>query len=113
MLYFIIGLFALAAVLGLVIATAIFTKNPSTPKGAVYAHGIAAAAALVLLIVYAVNNPENYPKISIILFVVAALGGLVLFINDMKKKPGPSGLVIVHALAAVIAFILLLTFALF
>jgi hypothetical protein len=113
MLYLIITLFALAAVFGLIIAAAIYVKKPSTPKGVVAAHGIFAAVGLVLLIVYAINNPDNYPKISIIIFVIAALGGAVLFFNDMKKKPGPFSLVIVHALAAVTAFVLLLVYAFF
>jgi hypothetical protein len=113
MLYLIIILFALAAVMGLVIATAIFNKKPATPKPAVIAHGIFAATALVLLIYYMLQNPGHYPKVSLILFVVAALGGFVLLYNDLKKKPGPLSIVIVHALVAVTAFVLLLAFVLF
>jgi len=112
MLYLIIALFALAAVMGIIIAAAIFTKKPSTPKAAVVAHGLFAATALVLFIVYALNNA--YPQISLILFVVAALGGGVLLYNDIaRKKAGPFGLVVVHALVAVTAFVILLVFALF
>jgi hypothetical protein len=113
MLYVIITLFALAAVMGLVIATAIFNKKLSTPKPAVVAHGIFGATALVLLIYYMVQNPDNYPKVSLILFIVAALGGFVLLYNDLKKNPGPLSIVIVHALVAVTAFVLLLAFVLF
>jgi hypothetical protein len=113
MLYLIVSVFALAAVLGLVVATAIFNKKPETPKGAVYGHGTFAATGLALLIYYAVNNPDNYPQASLIVFGVAAIGGFILFFNDMKKKPGPFGLVVVHALAAVTAFILLLAFVFF
>lgn len=114
MLYLIIALFAGAAIMGLIIATAIFTNKPATPKPAVVAHGLFGATALVLLIVYMINNPENYPQISLILFVVAALGGFILVYNDLaKKSPGPKGLVVVHALVAVTAFVLLLAFVLF
>jgi hypothetical protein len=113
MLYAIIALFALAAVMGLTVAVAIFKPVPSTPKPAVVAHGILGASALILLIYYAVNNPGNYPRISLVLFVVAALGGAVLLVNDLKKKPGPRSLVIIHALVAVSAFVLLLAFVLF
>ncbi|MFZ6009372.1 MAG: hypothetical protein ACOYXT_03420 [Bacteroidota bacterium] len=114
MMYAIIGLFALAAVMGLTVAIAILSKKPETPKAAVYAHGALGATALVLLIVYMMNNPENYPQIALILFVVAALGGFILFYNDVsKKKPGPVGLVVIHALVAVTAFVLLLFFAFF
>jgi hypothetical protein len=113
MLYFIIGLFAFAAIFGLTIAVSIYQKKPATNKVVVAAHGLFAATGLVLLIYYMMNNQDNYPKISLILFVVAALGGFVLFINDMRKKPGPFSIVVVHALVAVTAFVLLLVFALF
>jgi hypothetical protein len=114
MLYVIIGVFALAAVMGLIVATAIFTKKPATPKPVVIAHGLFGATGLILLIYYMMSNPDNYPKVSLILFVVAALGGFVLVYNDLgKKKPGPSSLVIIHALVAVTAFVLLLAFVLF
>lgn len=113
MMYLTIALFALAAVMGLIVALSILQKKPQTPKAAVYAHGALAAIALVLLIVYMVNNPDNYPKVSLILFIVAALGGFILFFNDMRKKPGPASLVVIHAVIAVTAFVLLLVFALF
>ncbi|ELR69653.1 hypothetical protein C900_04878 [Fulvivirga imtechensis AK7] len=111
MIYGSIVLFALAAVLGLIIAAAIF-KGKETPKPAVYAHGAIAAIGLVLLVLYALQNPTNYPQVSLIIFVIAALGGFYLFANDMKKKPGPKPVVIIHALAAVTAFTLLLLFVL-
>lgn len=110
MIYGTIILFALAAVLGLIVAIAIL-QNKETPKAAVFAHGAIAAIGLVLLIIYAVQNPDNYPQISIIIFVIAALGGFYLFANDMRKQPGPKPVVIIHALAAVTAFVLLLFFA--
>ena len=113
MLYLIIALFAFAAVFGIILAVAIYVKKPSTPKGVVAAHGIFAATGLGLLIYYMIQNADNYPKLGLILFVVAALGGAVLFINDMRGKPGPFGIVIVHALVAVSAFVLLLAFASF
>jgi len=109
MLYLIIGLFALAAVLGLILINALIKKR-ETPKPAVFAHGLLAVTGLGLLIYYAIKNPENYPQVSIILFGVAALGGIYLFYNDMRKKPGPLALAVIHALAAVVAFGLLLVF---
>ena len=109
MIYLSIALFAVAAVGGLFLFKALLKKEP-TPKPVVYAHGAAAATALILLIVYAVQNPERYPMVSIILFVVAALGGSFLFFRDMKGTPGPVGLAAVHALAAVTGFVLLLLF---
>jgi hypothetical protein len=112
-MYLIIGLFALGAVMGLILAGGIFKSPPATSKPALVAHTVFVAAALVLFIVYALNNP-GYPQLSLILFIVAAFGGFYLVYNDLvKKQPGPKGVVVVHALVAVVAFVLLLMYALF
>lgn len=110
MLNFSIALFAIAAILGLVVLMALLKKK-ETPKPVVFAHGAVAAIALVLLIVYGVRNPGNVPMASIIIFALAAIGGFYLFFNDMKKKPGPVSVAVIHALAAVTGFVVLLLFA--
>ena len=112
MVYLIIALFAVAPVVGVILTNAIIVKRPETPKAAVVAHGIFAVAGLGLLIYCMVQNPDNYPKAALILFVIAALGGIILLVRDLQKKAGPVGLVVVHALVAVTAFALLLVFAL-
>lgn len=105
-------LFALAAVLGLILLTKVF-KDEKTPKAVVYSHGAAAAIALVLLIIAYMNQGDTLLMISVLIFIVAALGGFVLFAKDLAQKPIPKWLAIVHALAAITAFVLLLvaTFA--
>jgi hypothetical protein len=103
-------LFAVAAVFGLIILTAL-VKKKETPKPVVFLHGLAAAGALVILIIYSVRNPSDFPKVSLIIFVLAAIGGFYLFFNDMKKKPGPVAVAVVHALVAVAGFVTLLLFA--
>lgn len=100
-------LFALAAVLGLVLITKIF-KEEETPKAVVYSHGAAAAAGLVLLIIAYFNQGDSLLMTSVLIFIVAALGGFVLFGRDISQKPVPKWLAVVHALAAVTAFVLLL-----
>lgn len=111
MLYTIIAVFAFAAVLGFVVLVKL-TSGKETPKPVVFAHGAFAATGLVLLILYAIRNPDASPTLSLILFVVAALGGFYLFYNDyFRKKPGPYGLAILHGLLAVGAFVTLLVFA--
>lgn len=92
-------LFGLAAVLGLVVAMQILGKRP-TAKPVAVAHGLAAATALVLLIVHALSAPHRLLTVAIVLFVIAALGGAWLFANDLRSKPGPGGLIAIHALAA-------------
>lgn len=109
MLYVILVLFAISAVLGLIILSRWLTHKDAS-KSVVYSHGIAAATGLVLLIIYAVQTPLNYPKISIILLVIAAIGGLYMFFNDLRKKNSPMAIAFIHALLAVGGFILLLIF---
>ena len=77
----------------------------------ILAHGAIAAIALVLLVVFALQNPESFPKTSLILFVVAALGGFYMFFRNLKQKMGPLPLAFFHALLAVSGFVLLLLFA--
>ncbi len=110
MINFSIVVFAISAVLGLIILIRWLTKK-NAPRAVVYSHGIAAAAALVALIYYAYENPDNFPMVSLILFVLAALVGFYMFALDLKKKEAPMGLAIAHGLVAVIAFVGLLVFA--
>lgn len=109
-MYFSIIVFALSAVLGLTILVKWLTKKEAS-KAVIYSHGATAAAALVALIVYAAKNPEHFPKASIILFVLAALGGFYMFINDLRGKFSPMAVAFVHALLAVAGFVMLLGFA--
>lgn len=100
MIYLAIIIFLIAAVFGLIIASAIIRNQP-TPKPMVYLHGLLGAIALAIVVIYVLKNPGNNPMISLVLLVIAALGGFVLFARDMTKKPGPLALVIIHALMAV------------
>ena len=107
MLYITLALFAVAAVLGIIITGVIFRDQP-TPKLAVFAHGAFAAGGLALLILHTLKHADRLPLVSLGILGIAALGGFVLFGRDMmKKKPGPMGLIIVHALFAVVGVIVL------
>jgi FtsH-binding integral membrane protein len=86
-------------------------KKKTTAKGVALAHGAFAAAGLITLVLYTAKNPSQLLWIAVTILVIAALGGLILFINDIRGKTGPVGLVIVHALAAVAAVIIVLVIA--
>ena len=107
--YITIVLFALAAILGITILVNWLNKKDA-PRGVVYSHGLFAAVALVLLIVYVVNNRTNAPTTSLILFVLAALGGFYMFTRDLNKKNSPIAVAVLHALLAVGGFVALLIF---
>lgn len=103
----IIVLFAVAAVFGLTLILPILQgKTPS--RAFVFIHGGVAAVALVLLIVRYMNEAGAVPVSSLALFVIAALGGFVLVTQDLQKKPVPKALAVVHAGAALVAFLILL-----
>lgn len=103
-----LSIFVLAAVFGLMILIHIL-KGESTPKPAVFIHGLLAALALVILIFYAINSQKS-PVLSLIVLLIAALGGFLLFFLDMAKKPLPKSVALIHAGAAVLGVVLLLLF---
>jgi NAD/NADP transhydrogenase beta subunit len=109
MLYATIVLFALAAIVGFIILKNWLT-SAETSRTTVYLHGVFAAVALVLLVVYAFQNPANYPKASIILFFLGALVGFYMFAEDLRKKFSPTWLAVTHAFIGVAGFLLLLFF---
>jgi hypothetical protein len=110
MIYTAIGTFALAAIMGIYLLTFILQKK-ETPKAIALLHGLFAAIALVLLIIYTVKTGADLVQ-SIVLFILAALGGFVLFVRDLMGKSLPKALAIVHGLLAVTAFVFLLIYAL-
>lgn len=111
MIYVIIGFFAVAASMGIFLLRAILTDKP-TSKALVLLHGPLAVTGLILLIIFAVSVPSYYLNIAIVFFGIAALMGLTLLIRDMRRKPGPKGLALVHALFALTGIIFVLTFIL-
>ncbi len=109
MMYLAIALFALSAVLGVAILWKWMSKQDAS-KGVIYSHGIVAAGGLGVLVFYALQNPGAFPKVSLILFAVAAVAGFYMFFRDLAKKTSPMGLAFTHALVAVAGFVALLAF---
>ena len=107
-LYITIGLFSLAALLGLILISYVL-RSKETPKAAVFAHGVMAAAGLVLLLMYVIDNGPG-PWESLVLFVLAALGGFFMFYRDITGRSVPKVLAVAHGLLAVTGFVLLLIF---
>lgn len=106
MIYTAIACFALAAILGVVLIAYIF-GNKETPKGLAWIHGPLAAVGLILLYIYTFER-ANGPVLSVVLFTIAALGGTIVFIKDIKHRKPPKFLAIVHGALAVVAFLALL-----
>jgi hypothetical protein len=108
MLYLPVLLFGIAAIGGVTLVS-IKVRGKTIPLWLALVHGILAAAALVILIVNVISNPGNMLMIvSLILFLIAALGGFLLFSYQLRKKPLPNPVIGIHALVAVTGFIVLL-----
>lgn len=103
-------LFAIAALGGITLAAMQFGNRP-LPFALALAHGVLAATGLVLLIAaMAVAAAKGTILIAaLILFIVAAIGGVILFSFHLRSQPLPMPLVLGHGLLAVVAFVLLLS----
>lgn len=111
MLHTATALFLLTALGGLVMAGIRFIGKRNPPAWLAMAHGLLAGAGLTLL-VYAALTVGVPPRagIAAVLFVVAALGGVVLNLAyQLKDRPLPKTLTAVHASIAIVAFLLLLS----
>lgn len=109
-IYLCITLFALGAILGIYLLSFVLRKK-MTSKIVAAIHGIIVATSLVMLIYYAFIHGPGLVA-SIVLFVIAALGGITLMIFDITGKTFPRWLAVVHGLVAVSGFIFLLAYAL-
>jgi hypothetical protein len=102
-------LFIIGAIFGLVILSAVLGDR-ATPKPVVFTHGAFVVVALILVIIYTGMHGALSPITALVLFIIAALGGLTMFAIDMSKKPIPKWIAVVHPILAVIALIFLIVF---
>lgn len=109
MLFLAILLFALAAMLGFYLLSFVL-QDKNTPKGVAFVHGPLALLGLMILIIYAIQY-QPAPIVSIIIFVLAALGGLTLIIKDLTGKKVPKWLALTHGFVALMGFFSLIFFA--
>jgi hypothetical protein len=108
----IVVLFAIAAVLGVVLAVRHFQGQP-LPMPLAATHGVFGALGILGLFFYGSSSGfSDQWKLALGIFVVVALGGFTMVAIHMKKGKPPTPILILHALGAVIAFGLLLMAAL-
>ena len=103
-------LLGIAAAGGLVMAGIRFSGAPHPPTWLAMLHGLLAAAALTLLL-YAWANVglPSAAQLSVLLLVVAAVGGVAMnLLYHWRLLPLPKSWVVVHALLAVAGFASLL-----
>ncbi len=106
MLTYAVIVFGLAALGGLVLASSVL-RGRLAPWPASLLHAALGAVGLVLLFLAVQDGAGNRVFYSRIILAIAALGGFYLASVHLKKEVAPGGLVMVHAGAAVIGFLLL------
>jgi hypothetical protein len=106
-------IFAVAAVVGVTMAVAVF-QNRFPPVASAVIHGVLAATGLVLLLVGVLLHGATGPaRWALGFLLVAAVGGFVLALGfHARRKNLPQGFVVGHAGLAVIGFLILLAAAL-
>lgn len=98
-MYLALGFFVLAIFFGFIVFIQLLCNRPSF-KPAVIIHGVVAVFGLSFLVAYAVQHVGTKPWLSIGILILAAMGGLTLLSFDLRKKPAPKLLLVLHPLAA-------------
>lgn len=103
-------LLAITAVGGLAMAGMRFAGKPQPPPWLAMLHGLLAGAAVTLLLyAYFTVGLPALAAWALLLFVIAAAGGVYLNLNfHWRMLPLPMGIIVGHAGAAVVGFVLLL-----
>ncbi len=99
----------IAAIGGLTLAVIRLRGAPWPPLWMAIGHGVVAATGVGILVYQALTQEiPTLAQVSLGIFILAALGGLVLFLGfHMQRKPLPVPFVIGHGLIAATAFVLL------
>jgi len=106
MLNYALIIFAIAAVGGLVLANSVL-RGKLAPWALSLLHAALGATGLVLVLMALMNGASNAIRNAFIILVVAAVGGFFVASFHLRKRVAPAAVVIVHALVAVIGFLLL------
>ena len=105
MIYVPIVLFSFSALLGFVLLSYVL-RGKFTPKAFTILHGSLAVLGLVSLIALALYSPYKL-WLSVILFVLAAIGGFYLLFKDITDKV-PKSVAMIHGLVAVTGLVVLI-----
>jgi hypothetical protein len=98
-----------AALGGLTAATLHLTR-PHVPLAVGIIHGLFAATGLILLFITATTQHgfRSVLGVAILLFVLAATGGVVLFSFHVRRRTLPRLLILLHGSLAISGYIVLL-----
>ncbi|HJS21377.1 MAG TPA: hypothetical protein VJ764_01875 [Steroidobacteraceae bacterium] len=105
-----VWLYAVAAVVGVYMGVLHSRGRTPPPVLAAVLHGVLAVCATVVLLlgVLQIGLGTTVHTWALALFVLAALGGLYLVSFHIRGRPLPGGVIVLHGMIAVIAFLILL-----
>lgn len=109
MLKIAVGIFAVGALGGLVLANSVL-RGRLAPWAVSILHMLLGATALVLTALVVLGGAaegKGLVPIALVILLIAALGGFYLVSYHARKQVPPKGIVFVHAGAAVIGFLIL------
>ena len=109
MLQWAVGIFAVGAVGGLILANSVL-RGKLAPWALSLLHAALGATGLVLTALVVFGQGEAVPAytgLALLLLVVAALGGFFLASFHLRNVPGPRPVVLIHAGVAVVGFLVL------
>jgi len=109
MLYAALGSFAIAALLGMTMLTNwIQKKRPYSIL--VISKGVFAAIGFACMVTQAVTSHSGFPTVSLVFFILAALGGSFLLYNDLTKQHVPVPVALIHGSLALVAIVMLIVY---
>jgi hypothetical protein len=109
MLQWAVGLFAVGALGGVVLASSVL-RGRLAPWALSLLHAALGASGLVLTALVLLGQDEIPPPntgLALLVLTIAALGGFFLASYHLRKVPAPRAVVLIHAGVAVIGFVLL------
>ena len=103
-------LLTITALGGVVMAIIRFGSNANPPSWLAMLHGLLAGSALTLLLyAYFTTGLPALACWALLIFLIAAVGGAFLNLgHHAKALPLPKAIVLVHGVAAVVGYVLLL-----
>ena len=106
MLTYALFAFGIAAIGGLILAASVL-RGRLAPWALSLVHAALGATGLALTLLAVLGGTGGYVPIALGVLVVAALGGFFLASFHLRQQPGPKPVVVIHALAAVLGFLML------
>jgi FtsH-binding integral membrane protein len=103
-------IFIIAAILGGYLLTFIL-KEKRAPRKVAMIHGFVAAIGILLLVIYSIYG-AHAPILSLVIFILTAIGGLSMMYLRSTKKNIPGWMAFGHGMVAIIGLATLIIFIL-